>query len=39
MQMAGEPAEIPELGGEAEEGQDEVDTRPDRTGRFLLFKR
>lgn len=42
MQMAGEPSEISDLGGEVgEEGQseDDVDARPDRRGRFLLFKR
>lgn len=42
MQMAGEPGEISELGGEVEEGhqnEDDVDANPDRRGRFLLFKR
>lgn len=42
MQMAGEPAEISELGGEAEEGhhsEDDIDAKPDRRGRFLLFNR
>ena len=42
MQMAGELAEMSELGGEVEEGcqnEDDVDAKPDRRGRFLLFKR
>lgn len=42
MQMAGEPAEISELGGEDKEGhpsEDDIDAKPDRGGRFLLFKR
>lgn len=42
MQMAEEPTEISDLGGEVEEGsqsEDDVDAKPDRRGRFLLFKR
>lgn len=42
MQMAAEPAEISELSGEVEEAhpsEDDVDAKPDRRGRFLLFKR
>lgn len=42
MQMAGEPTEISDLGAEVEEGgqsEDGVDAKPDRKGRFLLFKR
>lgn len=42
MQMAGEPTEISDLGDEVEEGgqsDDDVDAKPDRRGRFLLFKR
>lgn len=38
MQMAGEPANPTELGDE--EGKlsgDEIDAKPDRRGRFLLF--
>lgn len=38
--MAGEPAEPTELGGEAETEEqigDDVDAKPDRRGRFLLF--
>lgn len=41
MQMAGERAEKSELGGEGEEGhqhEDDIDAKPDRRGRFLLFK-
>lgn len=40
--MAGEPAELTELGGETGEGMltvDETDAKPDRRGRFLLFGR
>lgn len=40
--MAGEPAEPTGLGSEAEEGQltgDDIDAKPDRKGRFLLFGR
>ncbi|KAG7227926.1 hypothetical protein INR49_013720 [Caranx melampygus] len=36
VQMAGEPCERADLGGEVEEG-DQTDARPDRRGRFLLF--
>lgn len=42
MQMAGEPVEPTELGGEVEEGEqpgDQTDAKPDRRGRFLLFGR
>lgn len=44
MQMAGEPAEISELEGEGEveegrQSEDDIDAKPDRRGRFLLFKR
>lgn len=41
LQMAGEPAETPELGPQVEEEQqeqgDQTDAKPDRRGRFLLF--
>lgn len=39
LQMAGEPAQPTDVGGEGRLSGDETDAKPDRRGRFLLFGR